>query len=146
MYVCMYVCIQLEVLMQRPTHIVVARVPWPSRRFSEPTAGEGTALTHACPSPAWSAEGGTCMYRYKYIVCVLSVHSIDAKAGRPPGLRCLSDRWSVPVIVSGVACLLLLLLPAAGAAAAFRRAAFALTGAMSLLFSCQSPVRQVDQS
>ena len=68
MYVCMYVCIQLEVLMPRPTHIVVARVPWPPTVLKS-TVG-GTPITHACPRRCLVSSGGTCMYRYIYIYCL----------------------------------------------------------------------------
>ena len=68
----MYVCINLEVILHGPRRIVDSRRGWPSRRFSESTAGEGTAI--AWMSPCWFAtSGGTCMHRYIYIyiVCVI---------------------------------------------------------------------------
>ena len=71
MYVCMYVCINLEVSLKRPRHTFDALRRWPSPRFSEPTAGEGTAL--AWMSLPWLATSGGDMYAYIYIyiVCVI---------------------------------------------------------------------------
>ena len=66
MYVCTSVC---QVILHGPRRIVDSRRGWPSRRFSESTAGEGTAI--AWMSPCWFAtSGGTCMHRYIYIYCL----------------------------------------------------------------------------
>ncbi len=101
MYVCMYVCINLAGSARQPDVIFHAFRGWPSRRFSEPPAGEGTAIAWMSPCCLVS-NGGTCMPKYINILSVsLSVRSTAAKARRPPGLRCLSEQWSVPVILWG---------------------------------------------
>ena len=79
MYVCMYVCINLEVHDLRPTRIVAALPHWPPRYEHR----GGTPLSMDVPRVAWSATWGhVCIDIYIYIVCVLSVHSIAAKARR----------------------------------------------------------------
>ena len=73
MYVCMYVPLYLQAHVDKPTHIEDSLPRWPSRRFSESTVGEGTAI--AWMSPCWFATSGghVCIdiYIYIYIVCVI---------------------------------------------------------------------------
>ena len=102
--------------MQRPRRIFASRGHWPPTVLKSTVGGTAIAWMSSC---CLVSNGGTCMHIYIYIYILsvsLSVRSTAAKARRPPGLRSLSEQWSVPVIVSGVA-FLLLLLPSACRAA-----------------------------
>ena len=137
----MYVCINFEVLMQRPTHTVDSLHRWPPRRFSESTAGGGTAIAWMSPCCLVS-NGGTCMPKYINILSVsLSVRSTAAKARRPPGLRSLSEQWSVPVILWGSLFCCFSCHQRAVLRRFARRRFFALSGCQLLLFSslCRHP-------
>ena len=69
MYVCMYVCMYPQVMLNSPTHISVSRGHWPPTVLQS-TVG-GTAI--AWMSLPWLATRGGDMYAYVYIyiVCVL---------------------------------------------------------------------------
>ena len=70
MYVCMYVCINLEVVLDRPRRINVSRVRWPPPRFSKSTVGGGTALAWMSPSLPGQQRGDMYAYIYIYIYCL----------------------------------------------------------------------------
>ena len=145
MYVCLYV---LEGARLQPDAHRGRATSLAPRRFSESTAGGGTAIAWMSPCCLVS-NGGTCMPKYINILSVsLSVRSTAAKARRPPGLRCLSEQWSVPVISSGVAVLLLLLLATCRAACRWLPPLlrFQVANCFLSLLSLSSPVQHVDQS
>ena len=72
MYVCMYVCINLEVHDLRPRRINVSRVRWPPPTVLQSTVGGGTARAWMSPSLARHQRGDMYAYIYIYIyVCVV---------------------------------------------------------------------------
>jgi hypothetical protein len=118
----MYVRIYLQVMLPRPTHIVDAFHPRPPRRFSEPTAGGGTAITHGCPPGGSPPSGGhVCISIYTYSLCRRRCVPSLLRHADLQGLRCLSERESIPVIPWGSLALLLLLATCRAAAAGRRR-------------------------